>query len=180
MSDSIWSEAMELASDGHHEEAAIRYAQVGLARLLEANYDVHQATEGLTFFLYTASYDSLAGNYDRAHKTIELVTPFFEELYETTNDECLKGLVYEWLGDLQFYMENDDCLGYYSKAREYFERNAFDDWMSWGAVPPFDNAYGAMSDFLANEGIEFDDYSLKFIERIDTKTALYHELCNTR
>lgn len=176
MSNSLRANAINLASEGHHAEAAAQYAQLGFARLFEANYEVSAAIEGTTFFLYTVSYDCIADIKQRARGTINFVRPWFQELYKTTTDECLKGLVKEWLGDCHFYIGDDDCLAYYGEACSHYEQNELDDWKLWGAVPPYDNCYGAMEDFLETKGIDFRPYSLAFIERIDTKTELYHEL----
>jgi len=176
MSGSIWSEAMQLASEGEYEEAATLYAQLGFGRLFKANYEPADAKTGVTFFLHTVSYDCIAENNQRAHETINFITPWFQEIYDTTTDECLKGLVKEWLGDCYLYVGNEDCLRYYKTARAYYEENQLDDWKLWGATPSYDNCYGAMEDFLNTKDIDYRPYSLAFIERIDTKTELYHEL----
>lgn len=180
MTDDNLQRALDAEDAGDLRAAAKWYAVVGMENILEAGYEPGETlATGVTRLLEAVSADVRDGNRSRARGHVCLVRPLLVDLAENAPESCLRGLAHEWLGDAYLMVGENDALNEYEKAVAIFEDVAFDDWLFWGAVPAFDNAYGAMKQFLSKYDVEYpSSYSVDFEDRVEAKCEVCDRIAN--
>lgn len=151
------SKALEAEQNGELEAAARFYALYSFRELVGSNYQTSsQMRRGVTHMLESISADVRANNGGRAQVHLRIIEPLLKQLGETADKKPIQGLSFEWLGDAHLMVGNDDyAIKYYEQALEAFHELSLDDRLFWGAEPAFDNAYGAVKDFLATYDIQY-------------------------
>ncbi|MFC4549692.1 MULTISPECIES: hypothetical protein [Halorussus] len=167
----LTSKALAAEQDGELETAAKLYAFCSFRGLAESNYrDCPQMRRGLTHMLESISSDVRTSNFQRAQVHLRMTEPVFYLLLETSSERTIQGLASEWLGDAYFMLEDDAAFEHYEQALEIFQEISLQNRLFWGAEPEFDNAYGALKEFLSNYGIEYpNEYTIEFEQRVRTK-----------
>lgn len=165
------TKALEAERNGDLEAAAKFYAVYAFQELVGSNYQVGQEMRrGLTHMLESISADVRADNYDRARTHLQMIEPMLRKLQRNTDEKPIQGLASEWLGDAKLMVGDDDAIEHYEQALETFQSLSINDRLFWGAEPEFDNAYGAMKEFLAVYGIQYPNrYTLEFEDRVQKK-----------
>jgi len=103
-------------------------------------------------------------------------------IQDNTDDKCLQGLTWEWIGDSQLIIGSSTAVEHYKRADQDFEEVSDTLQRSWSMEPEFDQAYWAFIDFInyRNEDLELLDETegLDFNKRINWKMEYIKNISN--
>lgn len=166
--------ARELEDAGDYDDAARKYAREGFDRFLVSHFGLDgECRIGIGMILQAISCDVRAGNSRRAEHLFAIIEPLLVELRYGTDDNVLRGLAFEWLGDGKLMLEEGDAVENYRSALLQFQDLTWED-TTWQEEPDFMQAYWAMESFSQYHGRELPPPvpSVEFQERVEAKIEL--------
>lgn len=166
-----FSQALEHEGAGELDGAARCYALYAFEELVASEYEYGSSMRSaLIHLLESISADVRGGNRNRAVTHATMLEPLLRRLVEDAAVDALRGLAWEWIGDIHLLLGDESTTDYYENALALFEEIAVDDKRFWGGTPEFDNAYGAVKAFLEVQGVDYPpSYSLDFEDRVEAK-----------
>lgn len=178
MNSSLHSNALDAEEEGDRKKAATNY--IGLASYLVAKSDYRNSRtyrEGVTYALLAISHDIIAGNPTRAERHFALFQEAFEQIATTEDKVIVRGIGHEWLGDARLMVGEDGVCESYETARKLFEDLELDAQLLWGAVPEYDTAYRAASQFFEfHECGYYREHDIEFAARVEWKRETAKQL----
>lgn len=169
-----YQSALDAEKNGDYSKAARLYALRAFETLSGSEFtSAQQMRRGVTLMLESISTDVRAGNQRRAKLHYQMTRPVYDELFTQSDKAVTTGLLYEWQGDALWMLSEEGARNQYQLALDAFEDISLSDQMLWGAIPEYDNAYGALSGFLAEMNESYPEtHSMDFTKRVQYKLAL--------
>lgn len=153
---SKWKKGRELEEEGQLADASRLYVEGALAKMNETDFSPgNEMWDAISELVQATSCAVRAGNIQRAQGIRKILEGIVDHIiHHDIDDQCLEGLLHEWVGDVSLMVGSEEAKIHYQTAANLYDDVSHSEQRFWGWQDEFNYALWAFQDFLKEREVE--------------------------